>query len=212
MIYTSIDSASPIRQGDIFRGIPRVDLDLSNLNVVAPDGNIELDKDWSLLVQTNSRIAAVTVIRPVYAIVITQDCDAVRIDDVALCEIDRFVEVEKLAKNAGSPKSLMSIITKHARVNNKWFYLPSDPAFGFIDKMAVDFQTVIPASRTYLETHAANLRIGRLNEVASAHFRERLSDFFRRYPYDEWYSLDKAEFEAYKQSKPEPISPFAWQT
>jgi len=54
-------------------------------------------------------------------------------------------------------------------------------------------------------------RVGRLNEVASEHFRERIGGFFRRYAYDEWYPLDKAEFEAYRKEKPEPVEPFDWQ-
>jgi hypothetical protein len=105
----------------------------------------------------------------------------------------------------------MSMITKHARLNLKWFYLPPDPGLGFSDKMAVDFHSVLRVSRTYLEQNLTQLRLARLNQVATEHFRERLSEYYRRYPYDEWYPLDKAEFEEYRRSKPEPIEPFPWQ-
>ncbi len=105
----------------------------------------------------------------------------------------------------------MSLITKHARLNLKWFYLPADSSIGFTDKMAVDFHSVLRVSRTYLEQNLAQLRLGRLNQIATEHFRERLSEYYRRYPYDEWYPLDKAEYEEYRRSKPEPLEPFPWQ-
>ena len=53
--------------------------------------------------------------------------------------------------------------------------------------------------------------MARLNDLADEHFRERLAEYFRRYPYDEWYPLDKAELEEYRRSKPEPIQPYPWQ-
>jgi len=66
-------------------------------------------------------------------------------------------------------------------------------------------------SRTYLEQNILQLRLARLNQIAVEHFRERLSEYYRRYPYDEWYPLDKAEFEEYRRDKPEPTEPFPWQ-
>ncbi len=54
------------------------------------------------------------------------------------------------------------------------------------------------------------LRKGRLNNVADEHFRERIGEFFRRYPYDEWYPLDQDEMEAYIKEYPD-IRPFPWQ-
>ena len=77
--------------------------------------------------------------------------------------------------------------------------------------MAVDFLSVLRVSRAYLEQNVATLRLARLNTLADEHFRERLSEFFRRYPYDEWYPLDKAEFDEYRRSKQEPIQPYPWQ-
>ena len=54
--------------------------------------------------------------------------------------------------------------------------------------------------------------VGCLVVIAEAdeHFRERLAEFFRRYPYDEWYPLEKAEFAEYKKSYPE-TEPREWQ-
>ena len=209
MIYEFPNPEDPIRQGDIFQSVPRIDLNLSRLPV--PSGKEIIEDDWLKASSANSPVIALVAMRSVWAIVITQDCDAVRADDIVLCEIGHFEAIELLATNAKHPKGTMSLITKHARLNLKWFYLPPDPAVGFEDKMAVDFHSVLRVSRTYLEQNLVRLRLARLNQIATEHFRERLSEYYRRYPYDEWYPLDKAEFEEYRRSKPEPVEPFPWQ-
>jgi hypothetical protein len=209
MIYEFPKSSEPIRQGDIFRYVPRIDFDLAQLPIVA-GGNTLLD-DWSRASANADTVTALVAMRPVAAIVITQDCDTVRIEDIALCEISPFEIVEPKVRDAKYPKGTMSVITRHARVNLKWFYLPPDTRVGFASKMAVDFQSVLRVSRLYLEQYLSQMRIGRLNELAAEHFRERLSEYFRRYPYDEWYPLDKAELEEYRKNNPEPIEPFPWQ-
>jgi hypothetical protein len=209
MIYEFAAQEAPIRQGDIFRSIPRIDLNLSSLPVKS--GKEMVEDDWLRASLKNTPVAVLVAARPVWAIVVTQDCDVVRADNIALCEIDRFDVIELSAKGAKHPKSSMSLITKHARLNLKWFYLPPDLTLGFTDKMAVDFHSALRVPRMYLEQNRAQMRLGRLNQVATEHFRERLSEYYRRYPYDEWYPLDKAEFEEYRRSKPEPIEPFPWQ-
>jgi len=55
------------------------------------------------------------------------------------------------------------------------------------------------------------LRKGRLNPVADEHFRERIGEYFRRYPYDEWYALDRDELDEYRRKYPE-VTPFPWQS
>jgi len=209
MIYEFPAPEAPIRQGDIFLSIPRIDLNLSNLPVIS--GDEAVSDDWLRVAAASDPVTALVAMRPVWAIVITQDCDTVRVDDIALCEIDHFDVVEPSGKGAKYPTKTMSLITKHALLNLKWFYLPPDPDVGFTHKMAVDFHSVLRVSRTYLEQNIAQLRRARLNQIATEHFRERLSEYYRRYPYDEWYPLDKAEFEEYRRNKPEPIEPFPWQ-
>lgn len=209
VIYEIPSPESPIRQGDIFRSIPRIDLDLSKLPVVS--GEESLLDDWLKVSSASNLVTALVAMRPVQAIVITQDCDTVRVDDITLCEINRFEVIELSARNAKHPKGTMSLITKHARLNLKWYYLPPDSSAGFTDKMAVDFHSVLRVSRAYLEQNLERLRLARLNQVATEHFRERIAEYYRRYPYDEWYPLDKAEFDEYRRSKPEPVEPFPWQ-
>lgn len=212
MIYDIPDPQAPIRQGDIFRQIPRVDLDPAQLLVVSDSAKQKTEVlDWLKIASRAARTPTLVTIRPVYAIVITQDCDAGRVEDISLCEVDRFDVVYPAGKDAKYPKRTMDLITKQSRVNLKWFYLPRDPRIEFEAPMAADFQSVLRVPRTYLEENIAALRLARLNQIADEHFRERLAEYFRRYPYDEWYPLDKAEFDEYRRSKPEPIQPFPWQ-
>lgn len=212
MIYDIPDPQAPIRQGDIFRQIPRVDLDPAQLLVVSDSAKQKTEVlDWLKIASRAARTPTLVTIRPVYAIVITQDCDAGRVEDISLCEVDRFDAVYPAGKDAKYPKRTMDLITKQSRVNLKWFYLPREPRIEFTAPMAADFQSVLRVPRTYLEENIAALRSARLNQIADEHFRERLAEYFRRYPYDEWYPLDKAEFDEYRRSKPEPIQPFPWQ-
>ena len=212
MIYDFPSPQAPIRQGDIFRCIPRIELNLSALPVLSDPSLRQVEAlDWLTICIKAETARALATIRPVYAIVITQDCDVLRARDISLCEIDRFDDVYPPAKGAAHPKKTMSLITQHARSNLKWFYLPCEPKIGFDAPMAVDFQSVLRVARTYLAQNTAALRQARLNDLADEHFRERIAEYFRRYPYDEWYPLDKAEFDEYRRDKPEPIQPFPWQ-
>jgi hypothetical protein len=128
---------------------------------------------------------------------------------ITLCEISKFRDVERKSKDTTSAKSWKNIITQHARINQKWFYLPPDEKIGFSEKMAVDFMVTLRVPRAELE-ELRDLRKGRLNEIADEHFRERIAEFFRRYPYDEWYPLDSEELKAYLGEYPD-AKPFPWQ-
>jgi hypothetical protein len=211
MIYEIPSSNSPVQQGDIFRYIPRIDINLEQLSVV--DGDDFYERNWVDLTGSggNSPITTVVAIRPVTAIVITQDCDAVRVDDIALAEIVLFEQVMSDIVKAKYPEKTWGIITKQSRLNLRWFYLPIDESIGFAQRMAVDFHSVLRTSRFFLERNIAQFRVARLKEIAYEHFREKLSEYYRRYPYDEWYPLDKNEYQEYRKSKNEPVDPFDWQ-
>ena len=214
MIYDHPAVSEDIRQGDIFRSVPRVDFQLSKLPVIVEDEDDPREVSWSALLAAggDDPVMAVLGIRPVTAIVITQDCDAVRSTDIALAEVRVFRIVEPKCKETGKPSKWADIITQHARINQKWFYLPTDDDMEFSEKMAVDFRSVLRVGRTDLEQMRDPLRLGRLNETALAHFRERVGEFFRRYPYNEWYPLNHDEFSAYSAGKSEPIEAYPWQT
>jgi hypothetical protein len=207
MIYDFPDKSAPIRQGDIFVGLPRIDISLNRVLIVGETG--ERMAKWAEIVQKYEPLNIIVPVRPVIAIAATQDCDALHGRDITLCEIGEFRDVERKAKETTSAKSWKNIITQHARINQKWFYLPPDEKIGFSEKMAVDFMVTLRVPRAELE-ELRDLRKGRLNEIAEEHFRERIGEFFRRYPYDEWYPLDQEELQAYLREYPD-AKPFPWQ-
>ena len=207
MIYEFPDTSMRIRQGDIFIGLPRIDMSLNNVLIVSETG--ERLAEWAEIAGKGEPVNIIVPVRPVAAIVATQDCDAVRSRDITFCEIRRFKDVELKSKDTTSAKSWKNLITQHARINQKWFYLPPDNRLGFSEKMAVDFMVTLRVPRAELE-ELRDLRKGRLNPLADEHFRERIGEFFRRYPYDEWYPLDQDELEAYLKEYPDTKS-FPWQ-
>jgi len=207
MIYEFPDAGAPIRQGDIFVGLPRIDMSLRRVLLVDESG--ESETRWAEIAEKGTPVNIIVPVRPVAAIVATQDCDAVRGRDITLCEIRDFRDVERKSRDTSSPKKWKDIITQQARINQKWFYLPPDDKVGFTGKMAVDFMVTLRVARAELE-ELRGLRRGRLNVIADEHFRERIGEFFRRYAYDEWYPLDPDELKAYMGEYPE-TSPFPWQ-
>lgn len=209
MIYEYPDVSAPIRQGDIFVGLPRAELSLRRILIAAEDGTVS-ETTWREIARAERPIMAMMPLLPVAAIVANQDCDTMHGRDITLCEIRGFRDVEGKASKTSSAKSWKNIITQHARINLKWFYLPPDGRIGFADKMAVDFMVTLRVPRTDLED-LRDLRKGRLNEVADEHFRERIAEFFRRYPYDEWYPLDGDELRKYLDEYPDAVL-FPWQS
>ena len=207
MIYDFPKVSDPIRQGDIFVGIPRVDFSLEEIPVLVGDQPKLFS--WEELANKGEPVAALIVAKPVDAIVISQDCDNIRSPDINLCEIRDFRDVERKSKDTSSVKSWCKIVTQHARINQKWFYLPPDEKIGFTVKMGADFMVTIRVPRIDIEK-LRHFRKGHLNELACGHFRERVSEFYRRYPYDEWYSLNHEEFEAYRKDYPD-AAPYPWQ-
>jgi hypothetical protein len=214
MIYTFPAIDDPIQQGDIFRWIPSIDFSLKEFAFIKENSIIKPEGGWHNLIQPiipEKPFEIIVNIRPVFGIVASQDCDIIRSLDITFCEIGPFKDIDKQGQNAVSAKTWMSLITKHARINQKWFYLPPDEKLGFKEKMAVDFRSITKVNRVELEEYKAILRVGRLNELSTAHFRERIAEFFRRYPYNEWYPLNSEELEAYQKEKGEVDHIYEWQ-
>lgn len=207
MIYDFPDPKEPIRQGDIFIGLPRFDFSLKRMPVVVDDHSEEWS--WEDIALAGKPVTTIISARPITSIVISQNCDTIRAPDINLCEIREFKDVEGKSKETKKAKSWVKIIIQQARINQKWFYLPPDEKIGFQSKMGVDFLVTIRVPRLDLE-NLTHLRKGRLNNMAGEHFRERIAEFFRRYPYDEWYPLDNNEMEVYQREYPE-TKPYPWQ-
>lgn len=208
MIYDVLEPSSPISQGDIFFNIPILSLPPDELTVIGED-DLPARLSWEEFASANQPASAIIGVQPTIGIVGTQECDALRAPEITLFQIRSFRDVEGKSKDTKKPASWVSLITQHARVNLKWFYLPADENLGFSEKMGVDFLTPIRLPRQVLQ-HLIGYRKGRLNEIARQHFRERLSEFFRRYAYDEWYPLNREELAEYRKANPD-VEPFDWQ-
>lgn len=189
---------------------------LDELSVVEDD---ELEKRaWEDILseagpQQIATVTAVLPIKPVLAIVITQNCDAARGHSISLCEIDTYLNETEKAKPPANAKKWQSKIMEDVRKIPRLFYLPIDESIGITERKAVDFRSVLRVARTDLEAMKKSQRLCRLNDVANEHFRENLAQFFRRYPVNEWYPLTKEEFDAYAEAKKdEPVEPYPWQS
>jgi len=206
MIYDYPSQDEPIKQGDIFLGIPKVELEFSGGLPVLTETNEPEKIPWEDIVKSGLTTTSVLSVLPVPAIVASQDCDARWGDSITLCEIREFSQVEKNAATA-KPTSMVRIITRHARWKLKWFYLSPEKTIGFDKRMCVDFFSTIRVPRQDLE-ELIELRKARLKPVACDHFRERIAHFYQRYAYNEWYPLNKEEMEIY--SKDLPLDPSDW--
>src|SRR5215212_7743892 len=107
MIYDTTEISDPIRQGDIFTGLARVEIDdLYELPIMTDDGI--LVQSW---LDLSNDVEAVVSLRSVTGIVISQDCDAARAQDISFCEIRPFHDVERDAINAAdTPKKWVRLI------------------------------------------------------------------------------------------------------
>jgi hypothetical protein len=213
MIYDRVPDDAPLRQGDIFASLPRVDVSLKKMYVIDEDLST-YEMSWANAAENQgdgrTPVRAILPLVPVDGIVVTQTCDAARAGYVSLCEI---VPIRKVLRDSATwtTKKWAKNLTKQDTESLRWFYLPPEGAPDFREKMAVDFRTIIHLAREDLDGFRQFRKV-RLNEVAYEHFREKLAQFFRRYPYNPWYPLNKEEFSAYAESQGgEEVKPYDWQ-
>ena len=216
MVYDVLTNSDPIRQGDIFCLLPLATvIDPGELNLidVSKEGAFEsYSANWSdIAAATDDNFLGVVSIQPAWGIVATQNCDAIRSQEITFFRIDEFMKITGLTLGA-KLSGRVSNFTIKARANASWYYLPPDSSLiGFSDPMAASFLEPFRVRRIYLEKHGLANRRGRLKKVAYEHYRECIAQFFRRYPYDEWYPLNKDEFSLYNQERGNAIKPFPWQ-
>jgi hypothetical protein len=210
MIYEQVNLEEPLQQGDIFLSVPRPDFSLGNLAILSSDGQAE-QVSWRELVEQGdiNNITAVIGIKPVMAIVISQNCDSTRGKDVSLCAVEPLTDHMKDTPSQ-NPKSWNKQLLKHAH-NPRYFYLPPDDGLQIPNRMSADFRSVMRVDREDL-LNFREYRIARLNDVASQHLRESLAQFFRRYPVNEWYPLTREEVVVYAEEQGlSPNDLYEWQ-
>lgn len=209
MIYDFPDENAPIRQGDIFYPIPNTTIDLESIPVIGEDGFSVEVKKWE---DISGSCSAALPLNQGWAIVASQDCDISRAPGISFFIIKPLSTINpEEFRNKTTPKKWMEWITKKGKEEGKWFYLPPDEKLGFDERMMAVFQNIIQVPRESLEKRKS-LRKGRLNQTADEHFRESIAQFFRRYPYNEWYPLTKGEYDEYNNDKGGNIEPYPWQS
>ncbi len=212
MIYSPVGVTEPIRQGDVFRDVPMVDLRLSALSVIGLDDELR-QTTWRDILAGRGGSGAVTAVlplRPVTGMVITQNCDSARGQFLSPCQVGDYLEAFSLKEPPKNPKKWKSLIVEKARTNSRFFYLPADETFGLRTRQAADFRVVFSMPRVDLES-LRDRRVAKLSTHAAEHFREALAHFFRRYAYNEWYPLDPEEFQSYADDCGEKIEPYPGQ-
>ncbi len=197
MLYEFPASSAPIKQGDIFIDVPRIEFELSpDLPILEEDHISSIS--WEELVRDKKDVAAVLGITLVPAIVATQSCDAQRKEYVTLFEIKNLSEIPSFKDyQTQIPKKKVKNLLSNERKIHNFFYLPPDDDIGFEVCKAVVFSHTLRVARNVLEIIKDN-RKGRLNDTAYEHFREKFSNYYRRYAFNEWYMLNKEELREYQ--------------
>ena len=202
MIYTSVKEIEPIRQGDIFFNLPFVRYNLRELYVYFNENEFNLTS-W-IDVKENT-INGVANFEKVYGIVLSQDCDCLRNPYLSLIMIIPY------NRNFTSVKRGMQEILIINNRSPSLMYLPPDNNFRIREKMLIDFSQIFHIFREDLE-YFKKLRLCRLNSEGLEHFCNKVSDYFRRYAYDEYYPFDPEEMDEYENYRKEKYERRVYQT
>jgi hypothetical protein len=194
MIYIYPDANDKVKQGDIFLGIPKV-ICPPSFSVVGENNGTEV-LPWEDVVREGKEITAIVGITSAIGIVASQNCDVERAPNIMLCEILNVGEIHRSITAKNTQQNIIKEIFSQLAKSSSWFYLPRDDKAGFSDRMGVDFMSTFSIPREQLNQWR-RYRKARLNHEAYEHFRERLSFFFHRYAFREWYPLNKEEIEYY---------------
>jgi len=203
-----------IRQGDIFVDLPFIDLE--DFNALEASINLEDEpqrKTWTEIKNQDNIHLTVKAV-PTSGIVISQDCDNVRKKFISFAKIDTLVNVLGKPTLPANQNELLSLMIKTSpKRGYSFYYLPE--GIGFTTKMAADFKTIFQLPRESLLNNLASMRKGTLNKIALEHFRQTLAQYFTRYAYNEWYSLNLTEYQAYYRGLPQAekrnVTPFPHQ-
>jgi len=210
MIYEKINNDDPIRQGDIFLNVPFVSLVCENDVLISEDKDEFVERRLSSLIsEVGKKFYTLAELTFVPGIVISQDCDATRAETISLAHIIPLTTPFDFSKKLQQQCRLIRQINSDAD-KRRYFYLPAELKYlNFSKEMVVDFRSIIPLKRQDSNL-LINQRKAKLNSEAKEHFKEKLAQFFRQYPVDEWYSFTKEQLNEYQKER-EDVKPKPWQ-
>lgn len=194
MCYDLLEPSCPIRQGDIFYPLPYTEVSLKRMQNLRKIDETTLKSnvlDWDNL-QGEETIVVAAHLKKAWGIVASQNCDASRIPYISLFQIEPYQTINSTPPADSDIKKWIKIITRESRLNASWLYLPRDDRLEITNRMIINFHKVFQIPRLDLEANT-KLRKGRLNQVAYEHYRESIAQYYRRYPYDDWYPMNKEE-------------------
>ena len=217
-IYEKVKDGEGIRQGDVFRGIPKLNFTPEqDFNGTILDVGGSVRKEWSRLVDSNEPTKTPIIMEPTIGIVLTQDCDVTRNVRITLLEItenklhssyidEKLEEAKNKGKRGKTEKNVVKSYfnrLKEAFDGPKMMYLPKDipPEGGsrvFKKNMQIMFESVLYIGSEQLKTMTSKFRLFRLNETALDHFRQKINAYFLRYAVNMHYVMDNREYNFYK--------------
>ena len=203
MIYQSVSLEDGIRQGDIFINLPLIYANLEELNVYSTETTfkqISIDQ-----IEENEGTILTHFEKMDFSIVLSQDCDCLRSPFIS------FIVITEWKSNISSYKKWMKEIIKLNNDSPYRMYLPPEKAFNITKRMFIDFSLIFYANRENLD-NLRKLRICRLNNEAMEHYREKLSYYFHRYAYTEYYPLNQKEMDEYERWRKEKYERRTYQT
>ena len=219
-IYLKVEEDAEIRQGDIFCGIPKYSefdhLEVSEVGSTSVSRDEKddasenvpgaTDIDWERkakrLSDESQEFKTFLNIRPTIGIVLSQDCDVLRKEQITLLELNQHTwKTEKynaeIIKTKNQAEKYINKLKEQFEPPSRQ-YLPQDTGGIFPGDMYINFHSVLYVDRLELKKMKKSFRLLRLNCIALNHFRHKLNAFFLRYASDLHYVMNQDEYEMYK--------------
>lgn len=177
-IYVTTNREDPIHQGDIFISLPKPEPVFPGSFDVVRDNS---SGEWVVAVQC--------FLHETMGMVITQDCDAIRKDSIAIAQIapKPSDEVDKVTNSENWSKKMLEYIEG---IDNSisMFYLPSSSQYSIDPFLLAWLDEIFVLPRTLLLSLRTQ-RICRLDDVALHYFRSKLTHHYARVPFETFYNL-----------------------
>ncbi len=195
MTYLSISNVSSFEQGDIFKNLPKFSQFIDDdKKFQAWNANITQINNKKL---PSEPLSFEIYPKPTMGILLNQDCDIERAHNLVFAEIKK--RNEKFSSNLS--KSYNSKL-KIVRDETRFHYLPPwDPKENEIMPWIVDFLTIFLVPIGLIKNNINQYYVTRLNPDIKLIFKDKISRFFTRLPFEDLIFLNPKERLEYKKDK-----------